>query len=173
MIWGIIIEKAIDIGAELLADDEDLDIDNDGDVDAEDVEALIERLEMFASIMGLVAQVDDDVAENEEDQAWELLNNMAFTSVLTDDMLELADLTKKKVKKRLMAKFNEPLSFKKISKYAIDKELEEKFYELACIMVIADGQIDAEEREFLDEFAKALDLIKYDKNSIERKYLKM
>ena len=102
-----------------------------------------------------------------------MLNKIAFKKVLTDEMLKLADTSKKKVKKRLMSRFNTPLSFKKITKYAIAEELEEKFYELSCAMVIADGKIDGEEREFLDEFAKAIDLIKYDKKSIERKYLKI
>ena len=172
MAFWLIAETILDIATELLSDD-DIDTDGDGDVDKDDVENLIERCEMFASIMGQVAQADDEVSDEEEEQAWAILNKTCFSKALNEDMLKLANLKKKQVKKRLIAKFEEPYSFKKVSKYALKNDLEEKFYELACIIVIADGVIDEEEREFLDEFAKKLDLAKFDKKSIEKKYLKI
>ncbi len=171
MIWGVIIEKALDVGTELLFGDDDLDMDDDGDVDNDDVELIIQRCEMSASVMGLVAQVDGEVAEEEEDQAWEFLNNTCLKT-LTKDLLKQANISKKEIKKRLMKKFTEPYSFKQIARYAEANDMEENFYELACIMVMADGVVDDEEKEFLDDFAKKMDLIRYDKKRIERKYLK-
>ena len=38
MSLGLIIDKAIDLGADLLLGDEDLDMNDDGNINAEDVE---------------------------------------------------------------------------------------------------------------------------------------
>jgi len=166
MAFWLIASKVIDIASELL------DTDNDGDFDANDVENLIVRGEMYASILGLVSQVDDDESEIEEEQAMDILDEICFSKILTDEILSVAELKKKDVKKRIVKKFGDPYSLKKIAKYAVENEMEEKFYELACLMTMADNKIDKEERELLDEFGKTLDLSKFDIKSLERKYLK-
>jgi len=172
MAFWLIAKGIYDLANEIL-EETDIDTDKDGDVDTQDIENLIERGEMFASILGLVSQVDDEVSEVEEEQAWDLLEKICFSTILTDKVLEVAQIKKKDVKKRIMQKFADPSSSKKIAKYAIEKELEEKFYELSCLITVADNKITEEEREFLDEFGKALELSKFDIKGIERKYLKL
>lgn len=166
MAFWLIAKEVISLANEFL------DTDKDGDVDSTDIENILTRGEMFASVLGQVSQVDDDVAESEEDQAWEILDSVIFSKLLTDEVLTKANIKKKDAKKRVMKKFEEPDSLRRLSKYAIENELEEKFYEIACVMTMADGVIADEEREFLDELGKSLDLSKFDIKAIEKKYLK-
>ena len=150
------------------------DTDGDGDFDKDDLKNLIEYAEMIASVLGQSALADGVVNEEEEDEAWDVLQKACFDNggILTTEILETGNIKKKDVKKQLTEKFNNPNSLKKISKYSIHKDLEEDFYEMACIIVAADEEINDDEKEFLTEFAIALELSKFDVKRINKKYLK-
>ena len=63
----------------------------------------------------------------------------------------------------------EPLDL--IAKYAEEKELEEIFYNQACAVIYCDKEVNPKEREFLDKFAQALDLLNIEKRRIEKEYM--
>ena len=64
------------------------------------------------------------------------------------------------------------LPLKKISKYAIENQIEEEYYEYACIIISSDGTIVQDEKDFLEEFSKLLELSNIDKKMIEKKCLR-
>lgn len=149
------------------------DMDEDGDVDEDDARAILESAGMLFSAWGHAALADGELGEEEEETISELIDNLIFTEVITEDILDLLELSKKSAKKILFEKFENPAKLKKIAKYAEEIEAEELFYEHACIIVASDGKITEDEREFLDMFAKLLDLNKFDKRSIEKSSLKI
>lgn len=149
------------------------DTDGDGDFDEDEVNNLLEYVYMVSSILGQSAQADGIIQEEEEEIAWELLNDICFEEdgIFTEDILEIGNIKKKKLKKKLIKKFQEPYSIKKIAKYGVEKEIEEVFYRLACLIVGADEKIENEERELLDELGSRLDLPKFDMKRIEKENL--
>lgn len=149
------------------------DTDDDGDFDINDLNYLLEYAEMIASILGNAALADGIVNEEEEEEAWAVLQRACFEDggILTNDILETGNLKKKDIKTQLTEKFNSPFGLKKISRYAIEKELEEDFYEMACIVVSADKIINDDEKDFLKEFSESLEMSKFDTKRINKKYL--
>jgi len=129
---------------------------------------------MIASVLGQSALADGVVNEEEEDEAWEVLQKACFDDggILTTEILEFGGIKKKDIKKQLTSKFNKPNNLKKIAKYAIEKELEEDFYEMACIIISSDNEINEDEKEFIAEFAKILELSRFDVKRLNKTYLK-
>ena len=96
-----------------------------------------------------------------------LMDNVICEDFLTSETLELLNISKKKAKNTLLEQFENPISIKKLSKYAEEAECEEIFYDHACAIVTSDDEVGSEEHEFLDMFAEALELNKFDKKKIE------
>lgn len=150
-----------------------LDTDGGGDLDRDDLTTLLEYADIIASILGNAAMADGIFNEEEEDEAWDVLHRACFENggILTNDILERGNLKNKDVKKKLTEKFNKAIGIKKIARYAVEKELEEDFYEMACIIVSADNTINEDEKEFLLEFSRLLEMSRYDLKRINKKYL--
>jgi uncharacterized membrane protein YebE (DUF533 family) len=81
---------------------------------------------------------------------------------------------REEIYKKLINTFTNPLSMKTVIKVAINNDnTATKFYEQACYIFSANGLIATEEREFLDDLARELDISRMDKKSAERKYLRL
>lgn len=151
-----------------------IDTDGDGDFDETDLKNLIEYAEMISSVLGQSALADGIVNEEEEDEAWSIIEKFCFgkTGLFTEKIMQLGNLKKKDIKKQLIEKFDNPYNLKKISKFAELKDLEEDFYEMACIIINADKKILEAEKEFLNKFASKLDISKFDVKRINNLHLK-
>lgn len=151
------------------------DTDGDGDFDMEDFDFLLEFSCMYSSIIGHISTVDSDQIKDEEmDLGIEVINNICFSEdgFLNEAVIEFSQQPKKKIRNVVYEKFSTPYSLIKIAKFAINTEKEEEFYSIACTMVLADKEVTENEREFLDVFAKSLELTKYDVKSIEKQIIK-
>ncbi len=147
------------------------DADGDGDVDEQDAAILFEYSKFMVSLWGHAAMADGKLEESELDAVSELMDAVVFENILTEDILELLGEKKKSIKKKLSEFFDSPMSMKKIAAFAEEFEVEEEFYEQACSICSSDGDLGSDEREFLDELSERLDLSKFDKRNIERKYI--
>ncbi len=148
--------------------------DDEDNSDSSHFSDILEYTGMVASVLGQAALADGVVNEEEEDEAWELLEEVCFgdEGVFTTELLESEGVRKKDIKKELTKKFNKPNSLKKIAKYAIDTETEEDFYEMGCLIVASDNDINEEEKEFIAEFAEILELSRFDVKRLNKKHLK-
>lgn len=150
-----------------------IDTDNDGDFDMDDFNTLYELSGVYASIIGHVATLDHEEAqETELDVGLEIINKICFSEngFLNEDIIAFSRKSKKEIRNSVFEKIEHPFSLKKISKKAIEMETEEEFYEIACSVVLADNEVSENEREFLDHFAKELSLSKFDVKVIEKKF---
>ncbi len=151
-----------------------LDKDGDGDVDQDDVNLISEYANMLVSIWGQAAAADGVTEECEEEAVCGLIGDVIFGGnepVFHLDLLQKFGIKKKELKKSLWEKFENPEPLNLIAKYAEDKELEDIFYSQACAVIYCDKEVNDKERQFLDEFAKALELLNIDKKRIEKEYI--
>ncbi|MGB5745862.1 MAG: hypothetical protein WBM69_02695 [Desulfobacterales bacterium] len=150
------------------------DKDGDGDVDQDDLNLISEYAHMLVSTWGQAAMADGVTEECEEESVCGLIGDIIFGGndpVFHPDLLQKFGIKKKELKKSLWTKFEDPEPLNLIAKYAEDKELEEIFYSQACAVIYCDKEVNAKEREFLDKFAKSLDLLNIDIRRIEKEYL--
>ena len=145
-----------------------MDQDGDGDVDGDDAAVLMDQSKYLVSVWGHAALADGSLEDEEMEAVSNLMDNVIFEDFLTTEALELLEISKKKAKKILFEQFENPMSIKKLSRYADEAECEEIFYDHACAIIASDDKIGPDEREFLDMFAEALDLNKFDRKKIER-----
>jgi uncharacterized membrane protein YebE (DUF533 family) len=161
------ISNVFDSGIKLLKGDQDQD--GDGDFDEDDALILFKEAQMLVSVWGHSALSDGVIGEEEEDAVSFLFEDVILKEILTTETIRLLNTSRKEVKNILFEQFENPISLKQISKYARDMELEEVFYEHAWCICGYDEIITDDEREFLDYFADALELNRFDKRKIERK----
>ncbi|MBE7690239.1 hypothetical protein [Tenacibaculum piscium] len=152
-----------------------LDINRYGDMDNNDFNIAFEFSNMYASIIGHIAYVDnEEIQEDEMDATSKIVNDTIFSEdgVLHGKMIENSQLSKKQIKKEVYGKIEAPYSLKKITKYAIHKDKEEIFYQVAYTIAIADRGVSKNEIGFLKDFAKQLKLSKFDIKNIEKQVTK-
>ncbi|MBP7509035.1 MAG: TerB family tellurite resistance protein [Prolixibacteraceae bacterium] len=149
-----------------------LDADGDGDVDEADIEILKNYAYNLSSILGHAAIADENIADIEEEKAFELIEKLIFSEkgILPQESISLLKINKKDLKKSIENHFKSPLPLKKVSKYAIENQIEEEYYEYACTIVSSDTTIAQDEKNFLEEFSRLLELSNIDKKMIEKKY---
>jgi len=151
-----------------------LDVDRDGDVDKDDLTLISEYAHMLVSIWSQAAKADGVTEECEEESVCALIGKIIFGGndpIFHPDVLQKFGIKKKELKKSLWAKFKDPEPLNLIAKYAEEKELEEIFYNQACAVIYCDKKVNLKEREFLDKFAQALDLLNIEKRRIEKEYM--
>lgn len=151
-----------------------LDKDGDGDVDQDDLNLISEYANMLVSTWGHAAMADGLMEESEEEAVCELIGDIIFggdAPVFHPDLLQKFGIKKKELKKLFWEKFENPEPLNLIAKYAEDKELEDIFYSQACAVIYCDKEVNVKEREFLDKFAKSLDLLNIDIKRIEKEYM--
>jgi uncharacterized membrane protein YebE (DUF533 family) len=150
-----------------------LDVDGDGDVDKDDLNLISEYANMLVSIWGQATMADGVAEESEEEAVSELIEDMFFGSdepLFDKNLLEEFGKKKKELKKSFWEKYKNPESLSTIAEYTEEKELEEIFYRQACAVIYCDKKVNEKERQFLDKFAKSLDLLNIDIKRIEKDY---
>ncbi|MCD8402678.1 tellurite resistance TerB family protein [Tenacibaculum finnmarkense] len=149
-----------------------LGFDRDGDMD---FNVAFEYSNIYSSIIGHIAHVDNDEIQGDEmDAASKIINNNIFSEdgILRNNIIMTSDLSKKKIRKDVYGKIETPYSLKKIAKYAINREKEEIFYQVAYTIATADRAVSKNEIGFLKDFAKQLKLSKFDIKNIEKQLAK-
>jgi uncharacterized membrane protein YebE (DUF533 family) len=150
------------------------DMDGDGDVDQDDLSNITEYANMLVSIWGQAAMADGVTEECEEEAVCELIGDIIFGAndpVFHPNLLQEFGIKKKELKKSFWEKFENPESLNLIAKYAEDNELEDIFYSQACAVIYCDKIVNDKEREFLNKFARSLDLLNIDIRRIEKEYI--
>lgn len=149
-----------------------LDTDRDGDIDNDDLENIKNYVYNLSSILGHAALADEKIEDVEEEKAFELIEKLIFSEngILPQESISSLNINKKDLKKSIENHFKSPLPLKKVSKYAIENQIEEEYYEYACTIVSSDTTIAQDEKNFLEEFSRLLELSNIDKKMIEKKY---
>ena len=146
------------------------DQDGDGDVDEDDAQMVVDRAKIFVSLMAHAAMADGKIVDAEY-KCISYLVEIISKEWITQEVLDLLGKKRKNIKKEITDTFSTPVTLKKISKYGKENELEENLYITACDVCFSDEELHDDERELLDTLAELLELSKFDKRLIEKKYL--
>ncbi len=135
----------------------------------------MESLKAIISVYSQAAYADGVLTDEEEKHCFELIDNYIFSEngLFPQEKIDKMDIKKKGINKIIADTFDNSMSLNKISKYAIENEQEELFYFYAYSIISIDGNIGDSEAQFLEQFSIMLEITKFDKNKIERNFVKL
>lgn len=133
---------------------------------------VFDQIKAMVSVLSLTAASDQDISEDEEIRALQLIDYFVFSEegYCSSSFLKKNKIRKKEVKGIIQESFDHPLSLDEIAKIVEKMESEETTYYYAYSIAKTDNDINPMEREFLDQLAIALDIQLLDKNQIERQF---
>jgi uncharacterized membrane protein YebE (DUF533 family) len=149
-----------------------LDANNDGQIDQQDYEILLERSKYIVSVLSNAVVADKEIQDEEMDAVNEIIYDfiIGVEGLLNEDMLSRLKKSHDDLMDELNRTFRQPYSMEKIVEYARTQKLEKLFFEFACAIVAADNVYYQSEQEFLNYFAKQLHLSEADDTQIRKTY---
>lgn len=135
-------------------------------------ESILKQVKAMVSVLSLSASSDNEITSEEENRALQLIDYFVFSDegYCPDSFLKQNKMKKKEVKKLIQQCFDNPLPLDEIAEIVDKMESEESTYYYAYAIAQTDNLINSQEREFLNQLAKALDIQELNKKQIERQF---
>lgn len=152
---------------ELMRDEYDLP-----EVSTQDFQIIYEYTNYLFSLLGQFVLIDKNVCPEKIRSIDKILNEIYFseTGCLQEKVLKLLESSKEEFEQHVGYTIKNPLTIKKISKFAKNYDLEYEFYEYFSRVAFSSNNISEEENELIEAVASSLEINSFDKKNIEKKY---